>query len=504
MKHPFKIFALISFGVLSGHTLFAQDETDALRYSFLQPQGTARSIGIGSALGSVGGDFSSLSVNPAGIGIYRKSEFMFTPSLMLNNSSSGSDGGNGAHFSFSNVGVVWTSAARGRRYDRSPWKSVSFGFGINRMADFTRDVTYGGTNTNSSGSLVFQNDANNLHYDINPDNFSGNSLAYLGYQSYLFDTATLSGGFPGYLSNINPSATAPINQYTTIKERGGISELVFTLGGNYQEHLMLGATVGLPVVNYTRDKTFQESGLAAASGGYLNSFRYTENLRTSGLGVNLKLGAIYKPNDNFRIGAAVHTPSYIALSDVQDQQVESNVTGIGVVSVSATQNQYNYAITTPWRGVASATAILGKYGFVTADYEYVDYSSTRFTFDDVDADAERQINSNIRNTYQGASNIRLGAEARLDALALRAGFGYYGNPYKSSVSGDGEHYDLSAGIGFRSKRGAFVDFAFVHHQYKNNETPYTLPSNITADYRPVLSPVTSRQNNIAMTVGWKF
>src|SRR3954468_4991444 len=65
----------------------AQNERDALRLSFLQPQGTARSIGFGSALGSVGGDFTTLSVNPAGIGIYRRSEMMFTPSITFNNTS---------------------------------------------------------------------------------------------------------------------------------------------------------------------------------------------------------------------------------------------------------------------------------------------------------------------------------------------------------------------------------------------------------------------------------
>src|SRR5690606_8909066 len=106
----------------------AQDETDALRYSFLMPQGTARSMGFGSALGSVGGDFSSLSVNPAGIGVYRRSEFMFTPSFhfgnvegtYLNNVEDRSK----TAFNFSNLGLVLTRSERGKRYERSKWKAV--------------------------------------------------------------------------------------------------------------------------------------------------------------------------------------------------------------------------------------------------------------------------------------------------------------------------------------------------------------------------------------------
>ncbi len=57
----------------------AQDITEAYNLSNLTVQGTARSMGFGNALGSVGGDFSSLSVNPAGLGVYRSSEFTLTP-----------------------------------------------------------------------------------------------------------------------------------------------------------------------------------------------------------------------------------------------------------------------------------------------------------------------------------------------------------------------------------------------------------------------------------------
>src|ERR1044072_8593112 len=90
----------------------AQDERDAVRFSFLQPQGTARSIGFGSALGSIGGDFSSLAVNPAGIGIYRSSEITVTPSLTFSHTDADYSGNshvdNGTHFAFSNLGLVTT------------------------------------------------------------------------------------------------------------------------------------------------------------------------------------------------------------------------------------------------------------------------------------------------------------------------------------------------------------------------------------------------------------
>src|ERR1017187_3397559 len=85
MRNPgFLLFpALVAISIISP----AQDVREAYNLSNLTVQGTARSMGFGNALGSVGGDFSSLSVNPAGIGIYRSSEISFTPSLKINSAT---------------------------------------------------------------------------------------------------------------------------------------------------------------------------------------------------------------------------------------------------------------------------------------------------------------------------------------------------------------------------------------------------------------------------------
>jgi hypothetical protein len=486
---------------------YAQDITDALRLGAITPQGTARSIGFGNALGSIGGDFTSLSVNPAGIGVYRKSEIMFTPSMMFSNADAtynpdntgfgNSMSNNGSHFAISNFGMVFTTAARGRGYDRSDWKTTSFALGMNRLADFTRNYSYGGTNTTSSGSWVFEENANGFPQNID----RAGTPAYMGFQSYLLDTATLSGGAPGYVSVINPSSGSPIGQKRDVRERGGISEFVLSWGGNYREKLMLGATLGLPYVRYKRETTYREEDLSNNTNNDFANYSYTDDLRTTGIGINAKLGFIYKPVEMFRIGGAFHTPTWYGLHDRQSIGITANTENFaGINSVSAPQNEYDYNASTPWRAVASATAMLGQYGFVTVDYEYVNYKSSRFRFEDADRDYENFINDQIRSTYRGASNLRAGLEIRLDMISLRGGFGYYGSPYKESVYKDGERYDYSAGIGFRMNN-SFIDFGFVHRQYKNEEQPYTV------GYSNVVSPVarlTSNQNNAVLTFGWKL
>jgi hypothetical protein len=480
----------------------AQDERDALRFSFLQPQGTARSIGFGSALGSVGGDFTSLSVNPAGIGIYRRSEFMFTPSITFGNTSSDYVGSSrdvsGSHFAFSNIGLVTTKVSGGRRGTQGGWSAVSFGVGLTRQADFTRDYFYSGRNTTSSGSFVFESSANSI--DPRGHEYSS-TLGDLGYQAYLLDTM---GG--GYLSVVNPKANAPVSQSMSIQERGGISELGISLGGAYEERLMMGATLGFPIVRYKRSKTFSEEDLSGNTNNDFSNFTYNEDLSTSGAGVNLKLGFIYKPVESFRFGVALHTPTLLSLTDIQNQNLTANTESFGGQRTDmAVENQYDYSLVTPWRAVASATAMFGGFGFFTVDYEYVDYASARFKFSDKQYESE--VNNGIKQAYQGASNIRTGVEIRLDNFQLRGGFGYYGNPSASGNDGS-SRLDFSGGIGFRFPK-AFIDLGFVHRSYKNNEQPYYLAGTTTPGslYYGITVPtanLTSGTNTAALTLGFKL
>src|SRR5690554_4775011 len=138
MNHKLLGFLLIS--ALATQTSFAQNEIDALRYGQISSGATARSIGLGGAAGSFGGDFSSLSTNPAGIGVYRSSELMITPTLRFNKVNgtyfNNKESEDHAKMTLNNFGVVFTNAAKGENYSNRNWKAVSFGIGYNRVADF--------------------------------------------------------------------------------------------------------------------------------------------------------------------------------------------------------------------------------------------------------------------------------------------------------------------------------------------------------------------------------
>ncbi|HEY9177314.1 MAG TPA: hypothetical protein VIN07_06465 [Flavipsychrobacter sp.] len=489
-------------------TATAQDESDALRYSLLSPQGTARSIGFGGALGAIGGDFSSLSVNPAGIGVYRNSEFTVTPSLKLSSSNSTYTGAamddNATRFNFNNLGVVFTSAATGRRYERSKWKSASFGIGISRSADFTSNYVYGGYNNTSSASEVFLADA--IAYPNDYENMA--TFAGLGYGSYLlgYDTAI------GYYKT--PNFETGLNQMRSVQQRGGITDVNISFGGNYEEKLMLGATIGIASLRYVRDVTLREEDASGDPDNDFNYFEYKESLKTTGAGINLKLGFIYNFTSKFRAGAALHTPTFFGLNDGFTRSLVTHTEGFKaylgddpnpVTRVDAPANEYQYSLITPWRAVISAATIIGKRGFISVDYEFVDYSSARFSFDELDSYYEREVNTGIKNMYKGASNLRLGGEVRFDMVMLRAGFGYYGNPYKNTAMGS-DRLSYSAGVGFRFDN-VFFDLGYSHTSATTTEQPYAVVYPEWTGIGLINVPTATIKNsfnNIALTAGVKF
>ena len=502
-KRIITIFILSAFAI----NVIAQDENDALRFGMSQYFGTARGMAIGNATGSIGGDFSTLSVNPAGIGIYRKSEFSFTPnfsnakneSTYLNENMS--DRKSKLHFA--QVGLVITNAKKGNAAKRSAWKTGSFAFGMNKIANFSNNYSYTGKNNLNSIVNKWANDINALGGFSSLAN--ANYSAYAAYQTYLIDK-----NFAGDTTKVKsyvPTA-AGLQQTKQVFETGGMNEVVCTAGGNYLDKLMLGATLGITSINYNRSFNFEERDLSGNLSNDFSSFQYTEKLATSGTGVNLKLGAILKASDNFRFGLALHTPTAIYLNDISSIVMTSNTDSLLTrnnpsASPITTFKQdsvliYNYTLYTPGKVIGSFTLLFNKKGFLTADIEYLDYSSMTYRFEDADFLAESSMNNTIQKTYKSAVNVRVGAEAKLQDVSLRAGFAFYGSPYQSTVV-NSDRLLFSLGTGYRTNTW-FLDGAFVHSMQKIAEKPYVL-NNLNDVSNAIIK---NNSSQLLITLGWKF
>ncbi len=231
-----RIFIISISSILMSLSASAQDELDALRYGFQTYHGTARGMSIGSALGSIGGDFSTLSVNPAGLGVYRMSEFSITPSFQvgsnqttyLGNTSSKS----ASKFNLGSFGLVLTRAKKGNAYKRSGWKAASFGFGMNRMATYKNEYTYSGNNFNNSLIDRYADEFNALG-GLNNTTLSQVSYpAYAAYQTYLLDLGT--GADSNKAFSYVPY-TDGLLQRKSVVEKGHIQEYTISVGGNYNQ-----------------------------------------------------------------------------------------------------------------------------------------------------------------------------------------------------------------------------------------------------------------------------
>lgn len=481
-----KKIVIIMLSLICGSTVFAQNASDVLRYSYLQPGGTARFIGSGGAFGALGAEFGGISQNPAGLALFRTDELTLTPSLHFANTDAGLKGGTTydktkSKFGFDNIGLVFNTNPGGKH-----WKAFNFGIGYNRQADYNYSLYYEG---NAGGTIM-----NGFYADANSGNLDpfGSELAYNANAIYDDGNGNLTYDFAG-------NTNALVNRSHIVNTFGRMNEMTIAFAGNYDEKLMVGATVGVPFVNYRIEGEYIESD-PTESVDYFDQLTYTEYLRSSGVGVNLKLGLIYKVSQALRLGAAFHTPTALSLTDSYSNTFAYDYTDGNGSTVGEIQNSpdgtFDYKLRTPWRASASAAFVVKKFGFLSADVEWVDYTANRYNFtaDVASQDNqvyEREVNNDIQRSYQQAMNMRFGAELALNDFRLRGGFNLLGKPEEGASGFD---TGISAGAGVRGK-SFFVDFGWRRGQGKGAVQAYSD------------APVASTKvvtNDFLLTVGFKF
>lgn len=466
----------------------AQNEVDALRYSQLGFAGSARFASMAGSFGALGGDVSTFSFNPAGIAVYRKNELSFTPSFYNSRTSSTYNGTNSSdakfNFNFSHLGLTGSFVNKENDANNSGWVNVNIGFGYNRTANFHNRIDIYGQ---SSGNTFVDEQARiangSFYTDLDP--FS----TLLFWNAGLLDT--VAGDPWSYYSVLD---STPLMQHKSIETSGAMSETVITLGGNYANKLYLGATLGIPRIRYEEDAYYEEIDDRDSIFPF-ERYRYYSHFATKGNGFNFKIGMIYRITDWMRIGGAVHTPSFFSMHDEYDNRLDVYLDNES--SYSDTVNAkgvFDYRLTTPMRAIGSLAFVYKKLGMINVDYEFVDYTSARLRSS---PNVFYEVNPLIKDKYMATSNIRVGAEVRLDPVALRAGYALYGSPFRAGVNlSEAARNSFTAGIGFRQE-DYYIDLGYVLTQYSENY--YLYNPGIT---NPVRNDFTT--SNFLVTVGWKY
>lgn len=510
--HKKQIILLYSFVAIMCSTQ-AQLPEDVLQHSYNPTLGTARSMAIGGAMGSLGGDINAALINPAGLAFYRTSEVVITPSFYINNNSTNYR--NTPSTSYKNTFAIGNIGFVGGDPTGNPILRA-FSFTVTQIANFNNNTYYKGLNNFSSGAEQYAEQVSKSGLTIDgilnaPEYAYGSALAVY---TYLIDTA--NGTVKAFPEDLIKNGQA-LMQENTIKTTGGITEIALGIAGNNQNNKWYwGATLGVPIISYSKSTQYKESD---PSGDVTNKFNYytlNNNVKTKGVGLNLKLGVIYKPQEHVRLGFALHTPTFMNLMSTEAADIETDTEGYkGKRSANSAQFtndsdiESSYVATTPLRVTISGSYVFREIedirkqkGFVTADIEYVNYNGSRFWAPD-DAfvgisSYYNALNNIIRNYYKlSGLNFKVGGELKFNTIMARAGFAYYNNPYKNEVLKANKTI-LSIGTGYRDK-GIFIDLTYAYAMQKDVSLPYRLID------KPNTFATTNRNTGMIMlTFGSKF
>jgi hypothetical protein len=480
--------------ICTAFLLKSQNEVDALRYSRTTFGGTARSMSMAGAFGALGADFSTLSSNPAGIGLYKKSEITFTPSLYFGNTTSKYNGSQGkdskTNFNVSNAGIVFSTPANNR--SSSVIKYLQFGIGMNRLNNFNNRMLMIGYNDVNSYVDTYIENANGIDYQ-NIENDPYGEYAFdlnLAWYDYLIDTipGTTDQYWGAVASGINKLQRKEVNSW------GSMNEFLFAFGANIGDRLYLGTSFAFPYIRYFEESYYIEEDNKDLMDNFRSMQLYQE-LDTRGGGFNIKFGMIYRINDWVRFGGAIHSPTWFnSMTDYWYTALASNLEGKGDHTASSPQGNYDYDLKTPWRAMGSIAFIVAKTALLSMDYEFVDYSKASLSTFDYGFYNE---NDAIKYKYNQSHNIRVGGEYKIDNFGIRAGYAFYGSPFKSGIN-DGKKNYFTGGVGYRDKY-FFIDLAYV---YSISEEDYYLYGSDEIKVNPVQNRFNT--NNILLTLGLRY
>lgn len=467
----------------------AQSAIDAYRFSQPDLKGTARFMSMGGAFGALGGDLSTLSQNPGGIGVYRKQELGFT--IDIDSQRANAESANSStdtkqtKFYLNNIGGV----ASINLYN-STFRNFNIGFTYNRAATFNSRYSGNIPQLRNSLSNYFAGIANN--YNVNTDELASDMNPYaegyvpwssiLGYDSYLI-YPTGDGDIPTWVGQWNDQTSG--SGYFDVEEKGAVNEYNIALGGNIADIVYWGMDFGINDFSYTMNTIWQENleGALIDENFQNPDVPSDQNLiaghsqwalgnyyHVSGTGFNYKLGVIVTPIPELRLGFAFHTPTWYSFKEDfmgsvtsrygNEQKTTTDYTNGGVNGY----NEYNFR--SPWRFIVSAAGVIGGQFIISADYEWTTFQNMKFSaynpgysdgyyddgyYDDWGWDSATRAsssgslgpgaydpyyypNNDIKEYYRTTSMIRVGAEYRvIPQFSIRAGFAYQTSPVKEKL-----------------------------------------------------------------------
>lgn len=491
---------------------FAQSFVDnALLFSRTPTPGSARIQALGGSQAALGGDYSSALSNPAGLGMFNRSEITFS----LGNATNSTDidyGGSQTSDSRNKFSIPGFSYIQRQSYSKGKFLGGAFAFTFSRTNNLNTRFAYEGDYTESSLIDNFIDYANGNA--LTPQDLDGDyyyTLTGLGYGSYLLQDYDDNGSiFYGSVLSPLPGETRTIQQREDVTRKGSQSQLSFSYGGNYDDVFFFGATLGISSIRFTQDQLYTESNFRFSDDPAYNPLRnlqLDENFDIQGSGVNFTVGAIYRPVDFVQVGLSYVTPTVYDISDAYTARMDARWNNFdyfadGSLILNNTFAEFDvpfiseYSLNTPGKLTAGA-AFMQEYGFITADVEFVNYGKAKYS-SNVQGESYDYDNDIISNQYRNVVNIRTGAELRKDIFRLRFGYSYQPDPFRFEDNLDRGIQTISGGVGIRQEK-FFIDLTLVQAYTEGRRIPYNVPGMASPE-----ATLKIKNTNIMATVGFPF
>jgi hypothetical protein len=503
MKKYFSI--LLVLAAISNTT--SQTLADALLYANDNLSGTARYRSMSGAFGALGGDFSSINVNPAGSAVFLNNQLSFTLSNFNTRNKSNYFGSKTTNennaFDINQAGGVLVFNNQNTKND---WKKIVFAVNYENTSNLNNSLDSFGNNPSNSIADYFLSYANPglynttiplsvVKYSSYKDLDIRNQQAYLGYQGYVIvATDPNNPSNDSYITNVASGNFYHENYMETNGQNGKISVNFAT---QFKDKFYFGLNINSHFTDYTKFTSFYEENDNSPNNG-LKNLLFENYQNTYGNGFSFQLGAIAKVTDKFRTGLSYESPTWYRLIDEKQQFLRTAGYNYGDpknpnLSQQIVKSDFlliypEYNLQTPSKWTGSLAYVFGKQGLISLDYSIKDYSKTRFKPND---SFFRPLNNSMESQFNAASELRIGAEYRIKKWSLRCGYRYEESPYKDKkVIGDLSGFSSGFGYNFGTTR---LDLAYAYSQRKSQQSFFS--QGFTDG-----PAVTTKNNTVSMTL----
>lgn len=489
-----RYITLVATACMVAASTMAQNVVEAVRYGNSEIIGTARYRSMAGAFGALGGDPTCMNDNPAGIAIYRgTSLFSLTPHLSFTSAEAFGSKNNTEKDNNSGLSnFAWIGSIKTPLNDYL----VNFNFGISmnrRIESFSKyDYTLNGSKgsmgeylTNQANHYLGNTFVPSTVFDWDNQYTKAPFLSMMGYNCYAFNDDPAD-----YHHVIDPiktycdSKNMPYipHQGLMVTEHTRWDDYNFSAAANFDDRFYIGATLSVADFSSIMESMFDE---------YYDNIDdilgYDNRFETKGYGMGLNVGVMVSPIDNWRIGAAVHTPTWTTMTEIYDGSMTTDP-DYRDENWESYYDEWKYDFTTPWEYQLSTAVIVGSHGLVSLEYDLRDYSSMEYSHNrsyGLTDSYFKDANDAIARSLTLQHTIKAGAEYRINnQFSARAGYAYTTSPYEAKTySGElssgyhnityysttkpnfqtlGDQYYITAGGGWRGKCWS-IDLSYMYH-----------------------------------------